>query len=291
MMLSSTTLFSTCASGLAVHAHGRCAPITLVAHQLLTSALPSVMDEADGAQQPGSVERHNEATLSDMQWCRYAFMRDVPPPAPFGIDDLARVSLSPLLSVAECKALIAAADETGPGWQRDATDRYDTPANRLPARFPIHEMFASSRAAHELLHKVVLPRVIPMARRAFCRTPKFEASVPRLDLAFARIVKYDAHLGEVELGFHRDGPLVTCNIALNSNYEGGGTVIEALKPGANLDQELPGSMLASAVGDGSAIVMPAGHALVHPGHISHAGAPIRSGVRWVLVCHLDPCSA
>ena len=100
--------------------------------------------------------------------------------------------------------------------------------------------------------------------------------------------RYEADLGEVELGFHQDGPLVTCNIALNGpdEYGGGGTALAPLRPGADpVEGELPlGSSLRPVEGkeDVSAVVMPAGHALVHPGHVRHAGAPIRSGVRWLL---------
>ena len=96
-----------------------------------------------------------------------------------------------------------------------------------------------------LLNEQYLPRWEPLLHDLFCDTTRYVESIAALRLKFARIVKYEASLGEVELGFHQDGPLVTCNIALNSpnEYEGGGTAIKALRLGANMDEELPGGVL------------------------------------------------
>ena len=68
------------------------------------------------------------------RWSRFAFNEHTPPPAPFGPNDCAAVSLSPLLSSFECDLLRSAAAEDGPGWLRDTTDRYGTAASALPAR-------------------------------------------------------------------------------------------------------------------------------------------------------------
>ena len=82
------------------------------------------------------------------------------------------------------------------------------------------------------------------------------------------------------LGYHCDGPLVTLGVALNGadEYDGGGTVIAPLQERDLLERERK---------RGAAIALPAGHALVHPGGVRHAGAPIHSGARWLLVCHLE----
>ena len=112
---------------------------------------------------------------------------------------------------------------------------------------------------------------------------------PQPSPCFIFLCRYDAGLGEVALGFHQDGPLVTCNIPLNSpdDYQGGGTVLAPLQHRAH--DEVPQEFVRTVTGDqnGAAIVVPAGHALVHPGHVRHAGAPIQSGVRWVLGLFFD----
>ena len=66
---------------------------------------------------------------------------------------------------------------------------------------------------------------------------------------------------------HRDGLLVTANIALNDldEYEGGGTIIEGLK---------------------EPIRLPIGNALLHPGDVKHGGNAITSGFRYALVCFI-----
>ena len=221
-------------------------------------------------------------------WSRFAFNEHTPPPAPFGPNDCAAVSLSPLLSSFECDLLRSAAAEDGPGWLRDTTDRYGTAASALPARFPIDRSLEAARDAHALLTDVFLPRWLPMVHELFAFD---DERVPSLRLAFARILKYDASLGHVALGYHCDGPLVTLGVALNDadEYDGGGTVIAPLQERDLLERERKRGIRLRDVGGGAgaAIALPAGHALVHPGGVRHAGAPIHSGARWLLVCHLE----
>ena len=82
------------------------------------------------------------------------------------------------------------------------------------------------------------------------------------------MVPYDAATGQVELGMHRDFLALTVNIALNqpSDFEGGGTVLEALSK--------------------EPIKFQRGHALIHPGDVRHAGSSTTSGTRYVLVLFL-----
>ena len=70
--------------------------------------------------------------------------------------------------------------------------------------------------------------------------------------------------------YHADGSEYSFSFPLNDGYEGGGTAFEYL-------------------GD-EAIRPTVGDALVHPGHLRHAGAPVTSGVRYVMVGFLkhDP---
>ncbi|GFH54441.1 hypothetical protein CTEN210_10917 [Chaetoceros tenuissimus] len=184
-------------------------------------------------------------------------------PAPFTADDLARVSCSPILSPDECQEIIEECDNHYFGWGTSGS-RYGTPAERIGNIIKLEDL---SRT-YSLVNFELLPRLFPAIANAF---PSLGASPTNLRLAGSRIVKYDASEGRVELGLHRDGKLITANIALNdmNDYEGGGTYIEGL----NNFMDNP-------------IKLEKGHVLLHPGDVRHGGAPITKGQRYVLVCFI-----
>lgn len=95
----------------------------------------------------------------------------------------------------------------------------------------------------------------------------FRNSLPSwraLRVADAFIVKYDAAGGQTMLAPHRDGSVLSFNVALNERgeYEGGGTWF------AGLDQSMP---------------IDKGHVCCHASGVLHGGHPITSGVRYILV--------
>ena len=184
-------------------------------------------------------------------------------PAPFTADDLARVSCSPILSPDECQEIIEECDNHYFGWGTSGS-RYGTPAERIGNIIKLEDL---SRT-YSLVNFELLPRLFPAIVNAF---PGLRASPANLRLAGSRIVKYDASEGRVELGLHRDGKLITANIALNdiNDYEGGGTYIEGL----HYFMDNP-------------IKLERGHVLLHPGDVRHGGAPITKGQRYVLVCFI-----
>ena len=133
------------------------------------------------------------AVQAGIDWCRYGFGH-TRPPQPFGSDDLARVSTSPLLSPAACKRIISAALKDDDGWVCHSKDRYGTAAHKLPALFNIVDVVSSRPlvscpTVYELLHKAYLPKWEPMLHGLFCDTADFSASVCGLRLKFARIVR------------------------------------------------------------------------------------------------------
>ena len=79
------------------------------------------------------------------------------------------------------------------------------------------------------------------------------------------VIQYDAAARLLGQLIHRDGSVWSMIVPLNDGYEGGGTRIEAL---------------------GRSIVIPTGHALLHPSALRHGGEKISGGVRWVLVAFL-----
>jgi len=187
------------------------------------------------------------------------------PQLPFGLDDLARVSCQPLLTPEECQVLIDEADgmnkETGKQPWMEGGARYSTPSDRVGALMPLERLPKS----FNLINQQLLPRIFCSVVKAYdcCASHPSE-----LRIGGARVVRYDAAAGQVELGMHRDFLAVTVNIALNepSEFEGGGTVVEALS-------DIP-------------IRLQKGHALIHPGDVRHAGSSITSGSRYVLVLFL-----
>uniref|UniRef100_A0AAV1T721 Fe2OG dioxygenase domain-containing protein n=1 Tax=Peronospora matthiolae TaxID=2874970 RepID=A0AAV1T721_9STRA len=82
-------------------------------------------------------------------------------------------------------------------------------------------------------------------------------------------VKYEACEGErSDLALHRDGSVLSFNMLLNSadEFTGGGTHFDATKRTVHITQ---------------------GEVTVHSGKVLHAGAPVLSGVRQILVGFLD----
>jgi predicted 2-oxoglutarate/Fe(II)-dependent dioxygenase YbiX len=185
-------------------------------------------------------------------------------PPPFTSDELARVSETSILSAEECTDIINECESHYWGWG-SSNERYGTPSNRVGYMLKLEDLSRS----YSLVNFELLPRLFPAIMNAF---PDLPTSPENLRLGGCRVVKYDASEGRVELGLHRDGLLVTANIALNDSdeYEGGGTYVEGLPSFMKNPIRLPKS----------------GHVLLHPGDVRHGGAPITKGVRYVLVCFI-----
>jgi hypothetical protein len=83
-------------------------------------------------------------------------------------------------------------------------------------------------------------------------------------LADGFVVKYDAAGGQRELKPHRDGSVLSFNIALNpaSEFEGGGTWFASLDDAIKIDQ---------------------GEMVTHSSALLHGGHGITSGKRYILV--------
>ena len=74
---------------------------------------------------------------------------------------------------------------------------------------------------------------------------------------------------------HRDGPLVTCVLALNepADFDGGGTLVEALGVESGSAREV-----SDAASPAAAFRVGAGHVVLHPGNVRHGGSPVTRGV-------------
>ena len=82
---------------------------------------------------------------------------------PFGVGDLARVSLDPVLSSAECAALIAEADANGWAWHVPPVGRYGTTAQRAATLLNVQEL----GIGYEWVMSTLLPRLLPAVAAAF----------------------------------------------------------------------------------------------------------------------------
>lgn len=129
------------------------------------------------------------------------------------------------------------------------------------------------------VHTAELPRAKAWLTRRLADTlfpmlaDRYGLGASSLRVFDSLIIRYDAAAHAVRQPMHRDGALLSVNIALSAGgtaagdarlaeYTGGGTYFEGLDV---------------------ALANPKGHALVHPSGIRHGGYRILSGVRWVLV--------
>ena len=207
-------------------------------------------------------ERHNQAyketiklfepLLPDAPLHRFPLVSHLPGPEG---GHLVHTSAHKLLMDHECQAIIDESEQWAAragGWT--SKPHFNHPTTDIPlAELP--------RTRH-LLNADVLPnRIYPLLGTAF------EMSLPAwraLRVADAFVVKYDADKGQTHLAKHRDGSVLSFNIALNERfeYEGGGTWFEGL---------------------GTSLPIERGHVCCHASGVLHGGHPITSGVRYILV--------
>ena len=175
-------------------------------------------------------------------------------PGPDG-GHLVHTTAEPLLTAQECDMIIEESEEWAAragGWT--STRHFNHPTTDIP--------LAELPRTRDLLNRDALhSRIYPMLGTAF------EASLPNwraLRVADAFIVKYNHAGGQTQLAPHRDGSVVSFNIALNERgeYEGGGTWFEGL---------------------GKALPIERGHVCSHASGVLHGGSPITSGIRYILV--------
>ena len=214
------------------------------------------LDEADNSLSSSAAMAPNAVNI----WDTFLQLdkRIIPPP--FKSSDLAKTSQTPILSPEECYNIISECENHYYGWG-GSNERYGTPSNRVGYMLTLESLSFT----YTFVNFELLPRLFPAISLAF--SDSLTINPENLRLGGCRVVKYDAADGHVELGMHRDGLLVTANIALNDSdeYEGGGTIIEGLK---------------------EPIRLPKGNVLLHPGDVKHGGKAITSGVRYALVCFI-----
>lgn len=217
---------------------------------MLSQSLDATPDAHAGSESPDAL-----ATLrNERDACaktRYVASLDAPP------DRQQTATFPQIWSAHECASVLAALDRVteAHGWctQRHAAH----PTTDLPA-YRVVSVDAWVRGS-------LATRLFPLLHA------QYAIPVTTQQLAFRELfyVKYEARLGErAELGVHCDGSVLSFNVLLNpaSEFTGGGTFFEAT---------------------GVTIHIAQGDAVAHSGKVRHAGAPVVSGRRLVLVGFLD----
>lgn len=162
-------------------------------------------------------------------------------------------SLVPVFTAAECQAIVDEAERIASETAWTTNRHGNFPTTDLPLVELPQTLLFLKRALEE--------RVYPALRHQFCT---YLPNPNALRVADGFVVKYDAAGGQKELKPHRDGSVLSFNIALNeaTDYEGGGTWFASLDAPVRLER---GEMVSHASG------------LLHGGH------GITSGLRYILV--------
>lgn len=113
-------------------------------------------------------------------------------------------------------------------------------------------------------------RIYPLLQTQF---GTFVPDPSKLCLADGFVVKYDAEGGQKELKPHRDGSVVSFNLALNpsSDFDGGGTWFASLEKDGDPNA------------DCAAIKIDQGEIVTHASALLHGGHGITHGKRYILV--------
>jgi hypothetical protein len=159
-----------------------------------------------------------------------------------------------LFTPEECANIVLEAEEVAArmGWTTTRHGNYPT------TDIPIVEL---PKTLH-LLKTTLQSRIYPLLRHQFS---PYLPDGTKLRVADGFIVKYDAAGGQSELKPHRDGSVLSFNVALNdsTDYEGGGTWFRSLNDSIRIEK---------------------GEVVSHASGILHGGHGIRNGRRYIMVC-------
>lgn len=173
---------------------------------------------------------------------------------PFQSGFLLHRTKAPVFASNECQSIINEAERVASdmGWTSSRHGNYPT------TDIPLVELPVSLK----FLCLALKERIYPLLRIQF---EDYLPDLKKLRVADGFVVKYDAEGGQTELKAHRDGSVVSFNIALNPSdeYEGGGTWFESL-------------------GDSTRVEV--GEMLSHASGILHGGHGITKGIRYIMVC-------
>ncbi|CAJ1930431.1 unnamed protein product [Cylindrotheca closterium] len=159
----------------------------------------------------------------------------------------------PIFTKEECERIVNEAEDIASKieWTKNRHGNFPT------TDLPLVELPETMR----FLRLALVERIYPMLKVQF---GEYLPDPSKLRLADGFVVKYDAAGGQKELKPHRDGSVVSFNIALNSadDFEGGGTWFASLDDAVKINQ---------------------GEIVSHSSALLHGGHGITTGKRYILV--------
>lgn len=212
------------------------------------SKMPFILTEEDMSSSDGS-------TIVAIQEKTYT-CQDYESQIPYESGHLLHKTKNQVFSTQECQYIVQEAEYIADqmGWTTNRHGNYPT------TDIPLVELPNTLR----FLKRTLVERIYPLLRTQFQEfLPPGDAPF-KLRVADGFIVKYDAEGGQSELKPHRDGSVLSFNIALNPahEFEGGGTWFNSLNDAVKIDE---GQMVSHASG------------------VLHGGHAITSGKRYILV--------
>ncbi|VEU45053.1 unnamed protein product [Pseudo-nitzschia multistriata] len=218
---------------------------------------------------------------------------------------LRTIGATPLLDAESIASIRNAAENLWDGrGSSGPTSRFTLQFENTNSECHLDELVESNAALKEVVDNLLTTKVYPLARSAFGDSGGGGQRLTdgRLCVYDSLVVRYDGNKAtdrfEASQPLHRDGGVVSVNIALNSHdvaketrradrFTGGGTFFEDLMGREPNEHQSENENEASG-GDASPVLRPlaAGHALAHWSTKRHAGAPTTSGTRDILVFFL-----
>jgi glutamyl/glutaminyl-tRNA synthetase len=159
----------------------------------------------------------------------------------------------PIFSAEECQRIVDEAEKVASESQWTTNRHGNFPTTDLP--------LVELPETLKFLRLGLAERIYPLLRSQF---GQYLPDPSRLRVADGFVVKYDAEGGQKELKPHRDGSVVSFNIALNpaTDYDGGGTWFASLDDAVKIDQ---------------------GEIVTHASGLLHGGQGITKGKRYIMV--------
>lgn len=172
---------------------------------------------------------------------------------PFQDGHLLHTTTKQILTSEECRRIVNEAETIASdmGWTTKRHGNYpttDIPIVELPETLTF-------------MRRALMERIYPLLRAQFGR---YLPDPSKLKVADGFIVKYDADGGQTQLKPHRDGSVLSFNIALNPaiDFDGGGTWFNSLNDAIRIEE---------------------GGIVSHASAILHGGHGITRGKRYIMV--------
>ena len=172
---------------------------------------------------------------------------------PYEEGHLLHKTKGPIFSAEECQRIVDEAEKVASETKWTTNRHGNFPTTDLP--------LVELPETLKFLRLVLAERIYPLLRSQF---GQYLPDPKRLRVADGFVVKYDVAGGQTELKPHRDGSVVSFNIALNpaTDYDGGGTWFASLDDSVKIDQ---------------------GEIVTHASGLLHGGHGITTGKRYILV--------